>query len=346
MSGGLVVEGLSHRFGPVTAVADASFAVEAGEVVALLGPSGCGKSTVLRLVAGLETVQRGRIAIAGREVAAPGRSLPPEARSVGMVFQDFALFPHLTTAGNVAFGLAGTAPPERRRKVAAALERVGLAARADAWPHTLSGGERQRVALARALAPAPRVMLLDEPFTGLDAGLRDALRETTAHLLREAGTPTLIVTHDPEEAMQMADRIVLMRAGRVCQRGAPDALYRAPADAFCATFLGAAERFDGVVRDGRVATPLGAVAAGQLAEGTAAQVLVRPEGVRLDAETGVPATVSAVRSLGRSGLVTLALADGTAVRARVPWSALPAVGAPARLAVAAAMAFVFPASEG
>ncbi len=346
MSGALAVAGLSHRFGRLQAVDDASLSVETGEIVALLGPSGCGKSTVLRLVAGLETVQLGQVTIAGEEVAGPGRSLPPEARSVGMMFQDFALFPHLTVAGNVAFGLARATTAQRRRAVLEALERVGLAARAAAWPHTLSGGEQQRVALARALAPSPRIMLLDEPFSGLDTVLRNALREATARILREAGTPTLIVTHEPEEAMLIADRIALMRAGRIHQFGEPDILYRAPADPFCATFLGEAQRFDGRVRGGRVATPLGSIAAPGLADGTAAQALIRPEGVRFDHEAGVAATVCEVRSLGRSGVVTLALRDGTRVRARAPWSALPPVGATVKLAVADAMAFVFPAAAG
>ena len=341
---GLAMEGVSHRFGPILAVDDVSLEAAPGEVVALLGPSGCGKTTVLRLAAGLEAVQSGRVEISGVEVAGPARSLPPEARSVGLVFQDFALFPHLDAVGNVAFGLAGRPAAERRRAAAAALERVGLAGRAGAWPHMLSGGERQRVALARALAPAPRVMLLDEPFSGLDTALRGALREETARILREAGTPTLLVTHDPEEAMLAADRVAVMRAGRILQCGAPDEIYRAPADAFCAALLGPLQGFDGVARGGRVATPLGPIAAPGLADGAPAQALVRPEGVLLGAADGVPATVREVRSLGRSGLVALVLDGGREVRARVPWSALPAVGERTRIAVAPEMAFVFPAS--
>ncbi len=346
MTAGLVIEGLSHRFGAISAVDDVSLDVGRGEIVALVGPSGSGKSTVLRLAAGLEAVQEGRIVVGGAEVAGRGGSLPPEARAVGMVFQDFALFPHLTVAANVAFGLKRVAPARRRQMVMQGLERVGLADRSKAWPHTLSGGEQQRVALARALAPSPAVMLLDEPFSGLDTLLRGALRESTAQILRESGTPTLIVTHDPEEAMLMADRMALMRDGRMCQCGAPDALYRAPADAFCATFLGPAQRFDGVVEGGQVMTPLGPVPARGQVEGSRVQVLIRPEGVRLDAkaDSGVAASVRAVRSLGPSGLVTLALADGTEVRARVPWSGLPEAGAAVRAAAAAAMVFVFPAS--
>lgn len=342
---GLAITGVSHDFGATRAVDDVSLAVARGEIVALLGPSGCGKSTLLRIAAGLETLQRGSVAIGGETVAAPGRSLPPEARSVGLMFQDFALFPHLTVARNVAFGLAGAPSAVRRRTVARLLDRVGLAARADDYPHALSGGEQQRVALARALAPEPRAMLLDEPFSGLDRLLRDSLRESAAAVLREARTPALIVTHDPEEAMLVADRIAVMREGRILQAAPPDVLYRRPADPFCATFLGEAQRFDGAVRGGRVRTPVGVFAAPGLAEGAAAQVLVRPEGVRLGADSGPAAAVRAVRSLGRSGLVTLRLDGGAELRARAPWWALPEAGARTRISVADAMAFVFPAQE-
>ena len=343
---GLAIAGVSHHFGAARAVDDVSLSVRRGEIVALLGPSGCGKSTLLRLAAGLETLQRGTVAIGGETVAEPGRSLPPEARSVGLMFQDFALFPHLTVARNVAFGLAGAPSAVRRRTVARLLDRVGLAARADDYPHALSGGEQQRVALARALAPEPRAMLLDEPFSGLDSLLRAAVREAAAAVLREAGTPVLFVTHDPEEAMLMADRIAVMRAGRILQTGPPDVLHRRPADPFCATFLGEAQRLDGVVRGGRVRTPVGVFAAPGLADGAAAQVLVRPEGVRLGADSGPAATVRAVRSLGRAGLVTLMLDGGGELRARVPWWALPEAGTRTRFAVADAMAFVFPAQDG
>ena len=182
------------------------------------------------------------------------------------------------------------------------------------------------MALARALAPEPRAMLLDEPFSGLDSLLRAAVREAAAAVLREAGTPVLFVTHDPEEAMLMADRIAVMRAGRILQTGPPDVLHRRPADPFCATFLGEAQRLDGVVRGGRVRTPVGVFAAPGLADGAAAQVLVRPEGVRLGADSGPAATVRAVRSLGRAGLVTLTLDGGGELRARAPWWALPEAG--------------------
>ncbi len=340
---GLVIEGLWHSYGKLSAVENVSLAVGPGEVVALLGPSGCGKSTVLRLAAGLETLLRGRIAVGGREVAAPGRALPPEARSVGMMFQDFALFPHLTVARNAAFGLRRLAPAARRLAARAALERVGLAARAGDYPHMLSGGEQQRAALARALAPAPRAMLLDEPFSSLDPALRDRVRDAALDILREAGAPVLMVTHDPREAMLAADRIAFMHGGRIRQQGPPETLYRAPADALCATFLGEAQRFDGVARGGRADTPLGAVAAPGIPDGAPVEILIRPEGVRLGAEAGAPAVVRAVRGLGAGALSVLALDGGAEARAWTPWADAPAAGSRVRAAVGGELAFVFPA---
>jgi iron(III) transport system ATP-binding protein len=341
MTTGLEIAGVSHDYGTVEAVRDLSLSIGAGELVALLGPSGCGKSTALRLVAGLERLQHGSIRIADTVVAGEGCQLPPEERSVGLMFQDFALFPHLSIRRNVGFGIPAAQRGKRSEIVAAALERVGLAHRADDYPHALSGGEQQRVALARALAPRPKVMLLDEPFSGLDVVLRDQIRETTAAILRESGTPTLIVTHDPEEAMLMADRIALMRGGRILQEGPPDSLYRAPESAFCATFIGEANSFEGIVVNEKVATPLGSFTAPDAADGTPATVLIRPEGLNIDAEDGIGATVREVRNLGRSGLVSLDLESGEKVTARLFWNYLPSPGDRARIRADPAMTFVF-----
>ncbi|BBK30888.1 iron(III) transport system ATP-binding protein [Stella humosa] len=332
----LSLEGIGHAYDGVAAVIDVSLAIGAGEVVCLLGPSGCGKTTILRVAAGLERLQRGRVAIAGRTVAGDGIDRPPEERGVGLVFQDYALFPHLSVRENVAFGLRAMSAADRRARAVEVLQRVGLAGLAEAYPHTLSGGQQQRVALARALAPQPRVMLLDEPFSGLDTRLRDQVRDETLHVLKDTGTATLLVTHDPEEAMFMADRIAVMQAGRMEQLGAPADLYCAPANAFVAAFFGEVNRLHGVVGEGRVATPFGAVEAPRHLDGTAVDILIRPEAIRLSApiESGAgPAgrvRVVAARMLGRSSLLHLAAEGGAAgalhLHARVPGRFLPAEG--------------------
>ncbi|MGE0714752.1 MAG: ABC transporter ATP-binding protein, partial [Alphaproteobacteria bacterium] len=310
---GLALEGIGHAYDGVVAIHDLSIAVAAGEVVCLLGPSGCGKTTALRVAAGLERLQRGRVSIAGRVVAGARGELPPEARGVGLVFQDYALFPHLCVRENVAFGLRALGAGERRRRAMEALERVGMADFAEMWPHTLSGGQQQRVALARALAPEPPVMLLDEPFSGLDTRLRDQVRDQTLHILKESGAATLLVTHDPEEAMFMADRIAVMRAGRLEQLGTPTELYFAPANAFVCAFFGDVNRIEGVVAAGGVATPFGTVPAPGLRDGAAIEVLIRPEAIRLSAIAGerpaAVARVAAARMLGRSSMIQIDMGD-------------------------------------
>jgi iron(III) transport system ATP-binding protein len=341
----LVLDRVSHAYGRIEAVRDLSLSVAAGEVVCLLGPSGCGKSTVLRLAAGLEEVQAGRVSIDGRLVGAPGVHVPPESRNVGLVFQDFALFPHLTVCNNVGFGLRSTDTDARRARILAALGDVGLAHAEQAFPHMLSGGEQQRIALARALAPKPRLVLLDEPFSGLDTRLREQVRDVTLEALRKSGTATLMVTHDAEEAMFMADRIAVMREGRVVQEGTPIDLYRRPVSLFVAAFFGEVNRFVGTVGGGEVRTRLGAVPSG-LAEGAKAEVVVRPEALRLDlggGGEGVPAQVVSAHPLGRSTRLVLALDDGTRVRARIWGLHQPALGTSVRLALDPCQAFVFPA---
>ncbi|WP_341704760.1 ABC transporter ATP-binding protein, partial [Ferrovibrio sp.] len=234
---GLALSGITHHFGDRRAVDDVSFTVAPGEILGLLGPSGCGKSTTLRLAAGLEDLQQGEVRIGGRVVARPGAALPTEQRHVGMVFQDHALFPHLTVADNIMFGLSRLPAAERQQRAALWAGRLGLQHHLDAYPHQLSGGEQQRVALARALAPEPRVMLLDEPFSSLDSRLRDQIRDETVAVLKQAGTATLLVTHDPDEAMRMGDRIAIMRAGRIEQLDTPARVYGAPGTPFAARFL-------------------------------------------------------------------------------------------------------------
>src|SRR6185295_811232 len=284
----LTYQGVTHRYGATLAVADFDLDIAPGEIVSLLGPSGCGKTTLLRLAAGVERPTSGRILINEREVA--GASFePPERRGVGLMFQDFALFPHLSNLANVMFGLKSMPRADAEREARLALERVGLGSYADAYPHTLSGGEQQRVALARAVAPRPSVLLMDEPFSGLDRRLRDEVRAETLHVLRESRVTCVIVTHDAEEAMRMADRVALMRAGRLVQVGPPDAIYRAPADLFAARFFCELNEVPATVHDGIATSALGRFPAPDLPDGTAAIVAVRPQGIALrPTGTGLP----------------------------------------------------------
>lgn len=352
----LAYEEVSHTYGSLPAVRNVSLTVNAGELVCLLGPSGCGKTTLLRLAAGLENLQQGRIVIGGQVVADERRDVPPEERSVGLVFQDFALFPHLNVRDNVTFGLRRVNRCERHCRCDAALKQVAMEGYADAFPHMLSGGQQQRVALARALAPQPRLMLLDEPFSGLDVQLRQEVRDQTLHVLKRSGTATVMVTHDPEEAMFMADRIVLMHQGRIQQVGRPEELYYRPATAFVASFFGEINRIPARVQAGKVETALGELASGGHPEGEAVQVLVRPEAIRLlppGAHAGsgrVPGQVVDAKFLGRTSLVHLSVTYGPGkdlhLHVRVPGRFLPDEGASFSLDLDASQAFVFPAEAG
>lgn len=341
---GLTVDHVSHAFDGPDVVCNVTFAVKPGDVACLLGPSGCGKTTLLRLAAGLEHLQRGRITIEGR-IVADGRAgvhLPPERRRVGLMFQDYALFPHLTVFGNIAFGLRDR-PLSRRRWVRAALERVGLADVAASYPHTLSGGQQQRTALLRALAPEPAVLLLDEPFSGLDVTRRASVREQTLSLLREAAIATLIVSHDPEEAMFMADHLLVMNDGEILQHGTPAEIYLHPINAFVAALFGPLNRLDARVQGGRVTTALGTFSAPGLSDGQVAQVLIRPEGIVVEEATnGTAATVVAARLLGRSSHLRLAVCGvEEPLQVLVPGLFLPEPGTPVSAHASAAQSFVF-----
>ena len=275
----LVVSGVARTFdgaGP-PAVDDLSLTVARGEIVALVGPSGCGKTTTLRLVAGFERPDRGEIRIADTVVAHARRTfLPPERRHVGVVFQDFALFPHLSVGANVGFGLP--AGPERAARVRQMLDLVGLADVIDRYPHQLSGGQQQRVAVARALAPAPALLLFDEPFSNLDADLRAQVRAVVQTALRATGSTALFVTHDQEEALELGDRVGVMARGKIEQIDAPDVIYHEPVNRFVAEFLGAAAFLPGVVTDDAIQTELGSTARPEgTIRGARVDVLVRPD---------------------------------------------------------------------
>lgn len=305
----LSIDGLTLSYGSFTALDHVSLSMEPGEILCLLGPSGSGKSTLLRLLAGLDHPSSGRVVLDGVEVAGPGRFVEPEQRRVGMVFQDYALFPHLTVAANVAFGLRGLDGAEIRTRVDRLLRIVGLENRRDSYPHMLSGGERQRVALARALAPQPHILLMDEPFSGLDGRLRDQVREETREILRATGTTTLMVTHDPNEALRFADRIALLEHGRIVQAGRPDDLYRRPEAHQTARAFGDVNEFVAICRQGCVETPLGVFPAPGLDEHTRARVCIRPQHIRLSSQPcGVEARLARATFLGDTTECVLNLA--------------------------------------
>lgn len=248
---------VGRTFGSVKALDDVSLVIEPGEVVCLLGPSGCGKTTLLRIASGIERPTKGRVLINGREVAGPDAFVEPEERNVGLMFQDFALFPHLTILENVTFGLHQMPYHEARREAVAVLERVGLQDFANTYPHTLSGGQQQRVALARAIVPRPAVVLMDEPFSGLDVQLRDAMQEETLKLLKETRATCMIVTHHPEEAMRLGDRIAVMNNGRMIQVGKAEDLYHHPAALFVARLFSEINEIRYPVVNDVISTPLG-----------------------------------------------------------------------------------------
>jgi len=320
------------------ALNDVSLKAPDGQVLALLGPSGSGKSTILRLIAGLEPLDGGEIRLGDETVSTPSHTLPAEARRVGMVFQDFALFPHLNAGANVAFGLDKLGRAERDAKALQWLDRVGLKHRAGAFPHELSGGEQQRVALARALAPAPRAVLLDEPFSGLDPVLRAELRDATLATLAEARTTTLFVTHDAEDALQVADCLAILKAGKLLQSGPPREAYDRPASIDAAAALGTINLHRGRVENAAVTTPFGAVAAAHLAQGASADVAVRAEALRL--APGEGARVLSVRPHGAHDLVRIE-AQGLVWRALIP--ARTALGETVSVEIQTAGAFTFSA---
>jgi iron(III) transport system ATP-binding protein len=327
-------------------------------VVCLLGPSGCGKSTTLRLIAGVDRQDSGLVRIDGRTVAGPDVAVPPEGRSVGLMFQDFALFPHLNVAANVGFGLGG-ARPDRVARVVELLDRVGLADKAGAYPHELSGGEAQRVALARAVAPRPRVMLMDEPFSGLDERLKDDIRDHTLAVLKEEGTAVVLVTHEPDEAMRMADEILLMRDGRIVQRGTPYQIYTAPVDRAAAAFFSDINVIRGEVHGALTDTPFGRFLAPGHAEGASVEIVIRPQHLKIDFDRhgrgplptpaeGSPAraVVERARFMGRESLVEFRMDhDGSILRATVPQVFLPAPGTVLWLTIRRDRCFVFPAAS-
>ena len=332
----LLIEGLSKAFGGQLVLHGVDLAVATGRLVAILGRSGSGKTTLLRLICGFEQADAGRITIDGQVVSAVGVLLPPEQRRIGYVAQEGALFPHLNVADNIVFGLPRAAR-RTHRGAGALLDLVGLpAAYAARWPQELSGGEQQRVALARALAPQPRLVLLDEPFSSLDAALRTETREAVAAALAAAGATALLVTHDQAEALSMGDKVAVLREGRLVQMAPPALLYRRPVDAALARFVGEAMVLPGRAGGGAVTCRLGRLKlAAPVADGPV-EVVLRPEQIRLlmpDAAAELCAEVRHVTFYGHDASVVLALPDGTHLSARVAGYLTPTVGATVALRV-------------
>lgn len=305
--------GVTKSFGAVRALDGVDLEIAGSSLVALLGPSGCGKTTLLRVVAGFLKPDGGTVSVGGREVAGPRTDLPPERRKVGIVPQEQALFPHLTVAENVGYGLPRG--PSRRERIAEMLYLTGLYSMGDRMPHELSGGQQQRVALARALAPRPSVVLLDEPFAGLDAALRVAMRAEVGDILRATGITALLVTHDQEEALSTAEFVAVMREGRICQTGTPDDVYNRPADLWVAGFVGDANVLDGDAVSGVVRCALGSLPCHGAGAGRV-RVLIRPEQIEVVPSADGPAVVHSRQYFGHDALVRLKLDSGQDLIAR------------------------------
>jgi iron(III) transport system ATP-binding protein len=352
----LALRRVSKDYEGEPAVRDVTLAVHPGEVLCLLGPSGCGKSTLLRIAAGVDRQTAGEVEVDGATVSDARRHAPPEARAVGLMFQDFALFPHLTVEQNVTFGLRRSLNGARRAVAADYLRRVGLDGYQTKYPHQLSGGEQQRVALARALAPKPRVMLMDEPFSGLDQRLRDEVRDEALALLKEEGTAVLLVTHEPAEAMRMADRIALMRDGAVVQVGAPYHVYNHPVDRRAAAFFSDLNVIHGEVQARQTDTPFGLFLTPGMVDRADVEIIIRPQHLKIDEckgpsappnspRTGLPArgVVERARFMGSESLIEVRMDhDGSVLKATVPGAYLPERGAPLWLSLRRDHCFVFP----
>jgi iron(III) transport system ATP-binding protein len=330
---------LCRAFGPVKAVDDVSLSIDAGQVVVLLGQSGSGKSTLLRILAGLEGLDAGEVLASGEVVANPTRNTPPEQRGLGMVFQDYALFPHLSALDNVAFGLTSRDKGARQTLAREWLDKVGLSARAAYFPHQLSGGEQQRVALARALAPAPHAVLMDEPFSGLDPQLRDDLQRTMLTALREAGVAALIVSHDSQEAIAIGDVIAIMDRGEIIQTGSPEQVYRAPVLLEAARALGPVWTCTGDAEGGRVVTSFGTFTTSHTGN---VIIAARPEATRVLPNPLGVFTVTDRRGVGR--FVSLTLQSPSArVSAHIAAADAPPLGAIVDVALADHDAMIFKA---
>ncbi|CAN5362878.1 ABC transporter ATP-binding protein [soil metagenome] len=308
----LELSGLSKHFGAMPVIDGVNLDVREGEFVALLGPSGCGKTTTLRLIAGFETADSGSIAVAGNIVSGSGKHIPPEKRRVGMVFQDYALFPHLSVGQNVGYGL----PRNSADRIAESLALVGLGGMEKRLPHQLSGGQQQRVALARALAPRPEIILLDEPFSNLDPAIRSRVRIDVREILQRAGATAVLVTHDQEEALSLADQIAVMFSGTIAQYASPEELYHRPNSREVAAFVGDASFLSAEASGFLAISPLGTVTLSEESDGPV-DLLLRPEMISISPVGAPNGEITARRFFGHHQLLTIEIADGAHLEARV-----------------------------
>ena len=328
------------------AISDISLSAQEGDILCLLGPSGCGKTTTLRTIAGFESISAGEVYLQGRLVSSPTLMVPTEQRRIGMVFQEYALFPHLRVADNVAFGLRQLPADHRAAQVETMLAMVGLTGFDRRYPHELSGGQQQRVALARALAQKPVMLLLDEPFSNLDPDMTGKMREDLLHLLRHTNTTAVLVTHDHDEAFAMADRIAVLNNGRLEQLDVPEAIYHTPATPFVADFVGQADFIPGLVEHGTVLTELG-IFPNQCDYRTGAKVVVmiRPDDVHIVPFDQAKATILARQFRGSENLYTIALPSGRIVHSSASSTSVYSVGTPVELSVIATHTVLFPQDD-
>ena len=334
---------LTYPNAAAPAIHDLSLEIAEGATLSILGPSGCGKTTVLRAIAGFERPQSGTITIAGRPVCDSSHWVPPEARGVGKVFQDYALFPHLTVSQNVAFGLRRLEPQAAARMVVTTLDLVGLTDLKDRYPHELSGGQQQRVAIARALAPKPIVILLDEPFSNLDPDMRGQMREEVEEILRLTGTTAVLVTHDHDEAFAMADRIAVLNGGRLEQVDNPESIYHTPSTPFVANFVGQADFLLGRVDNGKIHTEVGVFenVAGHPA-GAAVEIMIRPDDVHITPASPGTAQIAGRQFRGSENLYTVLLPSGQRLHSSESSTTVYPIGTSVELKIVATHVVTFP----
>lgn len=347
----LKLENINVSYDGKNIIRNVSFEVAKGELVCLLGPSGCGKTTTLRTIAGFERPETGIIKIGDNIISSATKSVSPQKRKIGFLFQDYALFPHLTVLENISYGLTGYNKKEAKNKILELLIQIRMRSFANRYPNELSGGEQQRVALARALAPSPKLLLLDEPFSGIDANLRTKLRRETKTIIKDKGFTSIMVTHDPEEAMLMADKIILMKEGIIVQTGTPEELYNKPINSFAAEFFGEVNYLNGSAKGNWIDTEAGAIPNKGFPEGTKLEVLIRPESIKLEQSafnegSFREARVCDIDYSGRSSQLRLGLGNGpehrTHIKVQQPGSFKGNIGTRLHLNIDGEQVFTFP----